>query len=40
MPADPRPIAVAVVVHAGRVLVGRRPTMAAEAAGRAEFPGG
>ncbi|MFM8435155.1 MAG: NUDIX domain-containing protein [Planctomycetia bacterium] len=36
----PRPIAVAVVVHAGRVLVGRRADDAAEQPGRAEFPGG
>lgn len=35
-----RPIAVAVVVHAARVLVGRRPIDAAEAPGCAEFPGG
>ena len=36
----PRPIAVAVVVHAGRVLVGRRADDAPEQPGRAEFPGG
>lgn len=35
-----RRIAVAVVVHAGRVLVGRRADDAAEQPGRAEFPGG
>ncbi len=35
-----RQIAVAVVVHAGRVLVGRRADDAAEHPGRAEFPGG
>jgi 8-oxo-dGTP diphosphatase len=35
-----RTIAVAVVVHEGRVLVGRRPPDAAEAPGLAEFPGG
>jgi len=35
-----RLVAVAVVVHDGRVLVGRRPDDAAEAPGRAEFPGG
>lgn len=33
-------IAVAVVVHGGRVLVGRRSTAAADAAGMDEFPGG
>jgi 8-oxo-dGTP diphosphatase len=36
----PRRIAVAVVVHEGRVLVGRRADDAAEQPGRAEFPGG
>ncbi len=36
----PRRIAVAVVVHAGRVLVGRRADDATEQPGRAEFPGG
>lgn len=35
-----RTIAVAVVVHEGRVLVGRRSTTAFEAPGLAEFPGG
>jgi mutator protein MutT len=35
-----RRIAVAVVVHDGRVLVGRRADDAAEQAGCAEFPGG
>jgi len=35
-----RTIAVAVVVHDGRVLVGRRPPDAAEAPGLDEFPGG
>jgi 8-oxo-dGTP diphosphatase len=35
-----RTIAVAVVVHDGRVLVGRRSRDAAEAPGLAEFPGG
>jgi mutator protein MutT len=35
-----RTIAVAVVVHEGRVLVGRRSLDAAEAPGLAEFPGG
>lgn len=35
-----RRIAVAVVVHAGCVLVGRRADDAAEQPGRAEFPGG
>jgi len=35
-----RPIAVAVVVHEGRVLVGRRTDDAAEQPGCAEFPGG
>ena len=34
------PIAVAVVVHDGKVLVGRRSASAAEAAGFDEFPGG
>lgn len=33
-------IAVAVVLHDGRVLVGRRSHAAADAAGRDEFPGG
>lgn len=33
-------IAVAVVLSAGRVLVGRRAADAADAAGRQEFPGG
>ena len=33
-------IAVAVVVHDGRVLVGRRPATADDAAGMDEFPGG
>ena len=33
-------IAVAVVIADGRVLVGRRPSDVADAAGRAEFPGG
>lgn len=33
-------IAVAVVVHGGRVLVGRRPATARDAAGMDEFPGG
>jgi len=36
----PQPIAVAVVVHEGRVLVGRRADDAVEQPGRAEFPGG
>jgi len=36
----PRRIAVAVVVHEGSVLVGRRADDAAEQPGRAEFPGG
>ena len=40
MSQDVRPIAVAVVVDAGCVLVGRRPAGAAEAAGFDEFPGG
>ena len=35
-----RQVAVAVVVHEGRVLVGRRADDAAEQPGRAEFPGG
>lgn len=35
-----RTIAVAVVVHEGRVLVGRRSPAAVEAPGLAEFPGG
>ncbi|NBT12820.1 MAG: NUDIX domain-containing protein [Planctomycetia bacterium] len=35
-----RPVAVAVVVHAARVLVGRRSLAAVDAAGCAEFPGG
>lgn len=35
-----RTIAVAVVVHEGRVLVGRRGLDAVEAPGLAEFPGG
>ena len=35
-----RQIAVAVVVHEGRVLVGQRAEDAAEQPGRAEFPGG
>lgn len=35
-----RKIAVAVVVHGGHVLVGRRSDDAAEQPGRAEFPGG
>ena len=35
-----RQIAVAVVVHEGQVLVGRRSDDAAEQPGRAEFPGG
>jgi mutator protein MutT len=35
-----RRIAVAVVVHEGRVLVGQRADDAAEQPGRAEFPGG
>lgn len=35
-----RRIAVAVVVHQGRVLVGRRSLEATEAAGLDEFPGG
>lgn len=37
---EARAIAVAVVLHAGSVLVGRRAADAAEAAGAAEFPGG
>lgn len=40
MPGPLRTIAVAVVVHEGRVLVGRRSSTAAEAPGLAEFPGG
>lgn len=36
----PRQIAVAVVMHEGRVLVGRRSDDAAEQPGCAEFPGG
>ena len=40
MPAALRTIAVAVVVHEGRVLVGRRSPDAAEAPGLDEFPGG
>jgi len=36
----PRQIAVAVVVHHGKVLVGRRADDAAELPGCAEFPGG
>lgn len=36
----PRAIAVAVVVDGGRVLVGRRESDAADAAGCDEFPGG
>ncbi len=39
MPEQPTPIAVAVVLHAGRVLVGRRPE-GAPLAGLWEFPGG
>ena len=40
MPQTLRTIAVAVVVHEGRVLVGRRSPDAAEAPGLDEFPGG
>ena len=36
----PATIAVAVVIHGGRVLVGRRRGDAADAPGRDEFPGG
>jgi len=38
--SQPVSIAVVVVVHQGRVLVGQRPLTAASAAGYAEFPGG
>jgi len=40
MPDAVRTIAVAVVVHDGRVLVGRRSATAVEAPGLDEFPGG
>jgi 8-oxo-dGTP diphosphatase len=40
MAHDLPPIAVAVVVHDGKVLVGLRAGDAAEEPGRAEFPGG
>ncbi len=40
MAYDLPPIAVAVVVHDGKVLVGLRAGDAAEEPGRAEFPGG
>ena len=39
-PSAPTVIAVAVVLSAGRVLVGRRRDDAADAPGRDEFPGG
>jgi 8-oxo-dGTP diphosphatase len=39
-PSPPTVIAVAVVLSAGRVLVGRRRDDAADAPGRDEFPGG
>lgn len=39
-PSGPTVIAVAVVLSAGRVLVGRRRDDAADAPGRDEFPGG
>ena len=39
-PPPPTVIAVAVVLSAGRVLVGRRRDDAADAPGRDEFPGG
>ncbi len=40
MGAEPAAIAVAVVIRAGHVLVGRRDNSAADAAGLHEFPGG
>ncbi len=40
MPTTPRVIAVAIVLHDGRVLVGRRAADAADAPGVHEFPGG
>lgn len=40
MSPEPTTIAVAVVLAAGRVLVGRRSDTAADAAGQDEFPGG
>ena len=39
-PTAPTVIAVAVVVHGGRVLVGRRAEHAVDAAAKDEFPGG